>query len=227
MSEFVKSASPELATAMVEYITSTYPGLTSGQTTALVELALNDGLVSLTRDFGIELKLDTVGYTLADAIKSNPRLVSRIPSVSELVELESKRHAAHLGTPLDVTDRISLSRRVAAMSDDEKLAMLPAGTKLEASTAVPEASTPAGQKKPFRSMDPFELDAEVSERFGVSRHDISVAQRQTYHNALRNLDTNVETPVNDMINSGVRSESDLSPSERIRRFRESERLKAR
>lgn len=226
MSEFHKEPTPALTAAVHEYIRTSHPNLSPGQLSKLTDVAMNDPLVSMARDFNIGLRLDTVESTLNSAIAANPRLTSRIPSTSELVEMETARNAKETGTLPDPATRIQLARKIAGLTDDQKLDLLPAGAKLDQVSIPVPAGTPSG-KKLYSSMSAEELDVEMVERFGRGKHDMTIAERQNYHKALRGLDTHVETPVHDMVNSGVRTEEQLSPSERIRRYRESEKLKAR
>lgn len=86
-----KQASAELTATMQEYVKGTFPGLTPGQTAELVSIGLDDDLVSITRDFGTTLQLDTLPLTLEAAVRSNPRLVSRIPTVHDLKSGEASR----------------------------------------------------------------------------------------------------------------------------------------
>ncbi len=73
-------------------------------------------------------------------------------------------------------------------------------------------------------MTPDQLDVEMQDRFGKTKHDISVLERKRYHDNIKRLDVTVRTPVSDLVAAGVKTAANLSAIDRMKMHREKQAL---
>jgi hypothetical protein len=152
-----------------------------------------------------------------DRIKAaQPMLFSPAPTVAQLLALNDAAHKEKMGTPFTPQKRLAEHRRLEALDPDGRVAEL-GDRELPKLEAVAPAAVPKDQKA-----DSVEaLDAEILERFGKTKHQISATERRRLHDALR-AEQNRDTP-KQINESGA--DSNLTPAQRINAFRAAQAAK--
>jgi hypothetical protein len=200
------------------------PHLTEKQTAKIVEMVGVSGYGRACRDgFGIMAEDESmIERQIGQLIVDQPELGRKVPTVGELVALEDEAHRkANNGVGLDPIQKIEKSRNYAALSDDEKLAKIPASTPVEKAPAAPTVPASA---KPAAALSVSDLDELVFLRTGKKPHELSASTRQSMHATLRREhQPDIDQRITQQINAG-RPEASLSPEERIRRHREAQQL---
>lgn len=185
-----------------------WPATTSGQRAALA-MKLYDGMSDFTREHeSLALSTPLNTDSLRHIVFANPGLLREVPSEATMMSYKLAQYERGHGRPASAAERMTFLRELAKLNPDERLAFVPRDFKPVEPPAESEA-------KPADPLSIEALDAEIENRFGKTVHDISAAQRRSYHAVIRGeLNRNGH-----QTDGAEKLGRPLSPTERINLYR--------
>lgn len=203
------------------YANDKWPWLTQKQRGVLTDkLIAQIGADTLARS--VELSAHGINEaTLQSFVYFDASLVRTVPTAGDIVEhqLKSLEDAGHAITP---ELKLNTARSVAAMSDDDRIAAMPFKPDNDDS-AAPAVVTPS-PVKPLPNGNAAMTDEEISHIVGKPIHLLLASDRRRVLEAQKHVPQGQQQNARDADQLG-QIERELSPTERLTKFRAEQALK--
>jgi hypothetical protein len=161
--------SPEVLSKIENTVRDLYPDRSEGTIAKIVSHA---------KDLWLKNDEDLSRAMIANLSTIDPTLTRRTPTIADVVAVK-EAEAKRLGIAWGPEGKLSAHRAASAMTDEQRLAAVPADFTLLPQKAATLIAAPTSEEA---------LDAEIERRFGMTpgtARSLSALDRQRYHDALR------------------------------------------
>lgn len=220
------SNNTELSIAAVRAQVDTYakgkwPWLTQKQRDTLADKLLAQiGAETLKNSVKLSTLDDVNAPTLDFFVMEDASLVRVVPSAAAVIAHQLKE-MEELGQTITPETKLNTARSVAAMSEDERLAALPYSPDDKPDSVEAVAPAPI---KPKSNGGAALSDEEIADAMGIPVYQIKASDRRRFQEAAKHVPQGQHQNALDANQLG-QIERDLSPTERLTKFRAEQALK--